>query len=137
MQDGMSVADADGTIVEVNDAFADIVGYGAKDLPCTPPYPWWPDPEQETADYALVETAFAAALAGRDGRWVLPMRHGSDRRRLWLSITSGSVTGPDGANPPSATWRSVVTGTTSSSWVGIASGWPSATASAAGWQLPP
>ncbi|MDT7596697.1 MAG: hypothetical protein QOJ06_2243 [Pseudonocardiales bacterium] len=96
MQDGMSVADADGTIVEVNDAFADIVGYGAKDLPCTPPYPWWPDPEQETADYALVETAFAAALAGRDGRWVLPMRHGSDRRRLWLSITSGSVTGPDG-----------------------------------------
>ena len=33
MQDGMSVADSDGTIVEVNDAFADIVGYGAKDLP--------------------------------------------------------------------------------------------------------
>ncbi len=96
MQDGMSVADSDGTIVEVNDAFADIVGYGAKDLPCAPPYPWWPDPEQEPADFALVEIAFAAALAGRDGRWVLPMRHGSDRRRLWLSITSGSVTDPDG-----------------------------------------
>jgi PAS domain S-box-containing protein len=96
MQDGMSVADSDGTIVEVNDAFADIVGYGAKDLPCAPPYPWWPDPVQEPADFALVNTAAAAALAGRDGRWVLPMRHGSDRRRLWLSITSGSVTGPDG-----------------------------------------
>ena len=96
MQDGMSVADSDGTIVEVNDAFADIVGYGAKDLPCAPPYPWWPDPVQEPADFALVNTAFAAALAGRDGRWVLPMRHGSDRRRLWLSITSGAVTGPGG-----------------------------------------
>lgn len=27
----------------------------------------------------------AAALAGRPGRWVLPMRHGVDRRRIWLS----------------------------------------------------
>jgi len=77
MQDGMSVADSDGTIVEVNDAFADIVGYGAKDLPCAPPYPWWPDPVQEPADFALVNRRRRASRPRRpvgaaDATWVGP-----------------------------------------------------------------
>ncbi|MGB8963351.1 MAG: SpoIIE family protein phosphatase, partial [Pseudonocardiaceae bacterium] len=96
MQDGVCVIDPDGTIVEVNDAFTEIVGYGAKDLPCAPPYPWWPDSVREPADFARVRDAFAPALAGQESRWVIPMRHGADRRRIWLSITSGTVTGPDG-----------------------------------------
>ncbi|PZS21505.1 MAG: PAS domain S-box protein [Pseudonocardiales bacterium] len=96
IQDGMYVADSDGTVVEVNDAFTGIVGYTAKDLPCVPPYPWWPDPVQEPEDFAQVHAAFTAALAGWHGRYVLPMRHGADRRRIWLSITWGTVTRPDG-----------------------------------------
>ncbi|MGH3995773.1 MAG: response regulator, partial [Pseudonocardiaceae bacterium] len=97
MQDGMFVADPDGTIVEVNDAFADILGYGAEDLPYVPPYPWWPDPRQEPEEFAQVHAVSEAAMQpGGDGRWVLPMRHGVDRRRVWLSIASGQVTRPDG-----------------------------------------
>ncbi|HEX8761044.1 MAG TPA: SpoIIE family protein phosphatase [Pseudonocardiaceae bacterium] len=97
MQDGMFVADPDGTIVELNDAFADILGYGAEDLPYVPPYPWWPDPVQEPEEFAQVQAASETAMrSGSDGRWVLPMRHGVDGRRVWLSIASGVVTRPDG-----------------------------------------
>ncbi len=97
LQDGMFVADPDGTVVEVNDAFADILGYGPKDLPGAPPYPWWPDPAQEPEEFAQVQAAFAVAMqAGGGGRWVLPMRHCADRRRVWLSISAGMVTHPDG-----------------------------------------
>ncbi|HVE96708.1 MAG TPA: SpoIIE family protein phosphatase [Pseudonocardiaceae bacterium] len=97
MQDGMFVADPDGTIAEVNGAFADILGYGAEDLPYVPPYPWWPDPVQEPEEFAQVRAASEAAMRSRgDGRWVLPMRHGLDDRRIWLSIASGVVTSPDG-----------------------------------------
>ena len=96
MQDGMFVADPDGTIVEVNGAFADILGYGAENLPYVPPYPWWPDPLHEPEEFAQVHAASEAAMRSRgDGRWVLPMRHGVDGRRVWLSITSGMVTCPD------------------------------------------
>ncbi|MDQ5856253.1 MAG: ATP-binding protein, partial [Actinomycetota bacterium] len=97
MQDGMFVADPDGTIVELNDAFADILGYGAGDLPYVPPYPWWPDPVQEPEEFAQVQAASETVMrSGSDGRWVLPMRHGVDGRRVWLSIASGVVTRPDG-----------------------------------------
>jgi PAS domain S-box-containing protein len=97
MQDGMFVADPNGTIVELNDAFADILGYGAEDLPYVPPYPWWPDPIEEPEEFAQVHAASETAMrSGSDGRWVLPMRHGVDGRRVWLSIASGVVARPDG-----------------------------------------
>jgi PAS domain-containing protein len=36
LQEGFFVADRDGAVIEINDAFADITGYGAADLP----YKW-------------------------------------------------------------------------------------------------
>ena len=97
IQDGMFVAHPDGAIVEINHAFTDILGYGADDLPYLPPYPWWPDPVREPEEFTQVRAASEAAMRSRDdGRWVLPMRHGVDGRRVWLSIASGAVTRPDG-----------------------------------------
>ena len=40
LQEGFFVADHNGEIVEVNDAFADITGYSADGLPYRRPYPW-------------------------------------------------------------------------------------------------
>ena len=40
LQEGFFVADRGGAIIEVNDAFADITGYGARGLPYPWPYPW-------------------------------------------------------------------------------------------------
>jgi PAS domain S-box-containing protein len=40
LQEGFFVADHEGTVVEINDAFADITGFGPEGLPYRRPYPW-------------------------------------------------------------------------------------------------
>ena len=40
LQEGFFVADHSGAIVEINDAFSEITGYGPAELPYQPPYPW-------------------------------------------------------------------------------------------------
>jgi PAS domain S-box-containing protein len=76
LQEGFYVADHVGAIVEINDAFVDITGYGQDELPFQPPYPWVTD---ETATNkrlsALMETGRVTsetAIRHRDGtvRWV-------------------------------------------------------------------
>ena len=85
LQEGFFVADHTGAIVEINDAFVDITGYGQEDLPYPPPYPWavgtsGPNPE----------------LSGlRDGgrtttETAIKHRDGSVR---WVAISINSVTG--------------------------------------------
>src|SRR5689334_8238968 len=43
LQEGFFVADATGAVVEINDAFADITGYGSDGLPYAWPHPWMGD----------------------------------------------------------------------------------------------
>ncbi len=82
LQEGFFVADHTGAIVEINDAFAEITGYGPAELPYQPPYPWVADNDSD---------ANAKLSALRDGGRSTP------RRR------SGTATDPfDG-------WRSAST----------------------------
>lgn len=76
LQEGFFVADHTGAIVEINEAFVDITGYGPDGLPYRAPYPWVTD---ETATIqrlsALREHGSIAtdtAIRHRDGtvRWV-------------------------------------------------------------------
>src|SRR5579875_708650 len=48
LQEGFFVADHTGAVVEVNDAFGEITGYGAEGLPYRRPHPWMVD--QKAAD---------------------------------------------------------------------------------------
>ena len=91
LQEGFFVADHTGSIVEINDAFADITGYGPDQLPYQPPYPWVSD---ETATDRRLSTlrqegsiTTETAIRHRDGsvRWVAisinaVTAHGVDRR---------------------------------------------------------
>ena len=43
LQEGFFVADGDGAVVEINDAFTEITGYDAAGLPYRWPYPWLAD----------------------------------------------------------------------------------------------
>ncbi|MGA5466036.1 SpoIIE family protein phosphatase [Mycobacterium sp. NPDC050041] len=43
LQEGFFIADGDGAVVEINDAFTDITGYDAAGLPYRWPYPWLAD----------------------------------------------------------------------------------------------
>lgn len=55
LHDPLMIIDSEGVVVELNEAFTEVLGYSMADGPFTPPYPWWPSPAQEDSDAASEE----------------------------------------------------------------------------------
>lgn len=76
LQEGFYVADHTGAIVEINDAFVDITGYGPDELPYRPPYPWVSEETVSNEGLSAVREegriTTETAIRHRDGsaRWV-------------------------------------------------------------------
>ncbi|MFC4128685.1 SpoIIE family protein phosphatase [Nocardia rhizosphaerae] len=79
LQDGFFVADARGTIVEVNSAFGVLTGYDADEVPFPLPHPW-----------TLSEAAGYPQIGTEASRFVLPIRH-RDGRERWLAVSASSL----------------------------------------------
>ncbi|MCU1643064.1 MAG: multi-sensor signal transduction histidine kinase, partial [Nocardia sp.] len=90
MQDGFFVADADLTVLEINDGFTQLLGYGATQLPWRRPHPWWPDAENDPEGFALIAAAHEVIKAEGRGRFVLPLQH-RDGHRLWIDVSLDSL----------------------------------------------
>ncbi|MFC4029932.1 SpoIIE family protein phosphatase [Streptomyces polygonati] len=90
MQDGFFVAGPDLSVIEINDAFTQLLGYEAPQLPWPVPHPWWPTAGQDPDGFALVEAALATVRADGRGRFVLPLWH-RDGRRLWVEVSLDSL----------------------------------------------
>ncbi|MGQ0845638.1 MAG: SpoIIE family protein phosphatase [Sporichthyaceae bacterium] len=93
IQDALAVADSDGMLLEVNDAFRELVGYPIDDLPALRPHPWWPDLRTEPEAYAQLAAASAQIADQESGRVTIPFRHASGRR-LWIEVMYGSLHDP-------------------------------------------
>ncbi|MBW8711783.1 MAG: PAS domain S-box protein, partial [Mycobacterium sp.] len=74
LQEGFFVADRTGAVIEINDAFADITGYGSDGLPYAWPHPWMADDKTSNERLAglLAQGALEAeaAIRHRDGHTV-------------------------------------------------------------------
>lgn len=83
LQEGFFVADSTGCIVEINDAFAEITGYGQEGLPYRMPHPW-------AVDEAAADGQRAALV--RDGSLTteIRIRH-RDGRMRWAAISINAV----------------------------------------------
>ena len=86
LQEAFFICDEHGTVVEVNDAFTDIVGYGPEGLPYTPPYPWWPKQTDHAEHYAGLTKALDAALQQEQFDNTFPFIH-RDGHRVWVDVT--------------------------------------------------
>lgn len=89
LQEGFFVADHEGSVVEINDAFIDILGFPSERLPYKWPHPW------------LVDTKTAAeqiSLVLKNGRadYETPIRH-ADGHLAWVKVSINAVkeTGSD------------------------------------------
>lgn len=83
LQEGFFVADHEGSVIEMNSAFIDIIGFPSEGLPYRWPHPW------------LVDTKTAAEQIGlvlNHGRadYETPIRHG-DGHLAWVKVSINAV----------------------------------------------
>ena len=86
LQEGFFVADRTGAVVEINDAFADITGYGPDGLPYGWRHPWMVD-DKESAE------RLARLLAEGTLEAETPIRH-RDGHIVWVAMSVNAVTSP-------------------------------------------
>lgn len=94
LQEAFFVCDEDGAVIEINAAFADILGYGPDGLPYQPVHPWWPDPATDAAAHQQVNDAFELLLGNTKGSYTIPITH-RDGHRVWVTATFNQVDDPD------------------------------------------
>ena len=94
LQEAFFVSDEDGAIIEINAAFADIIGYGADGLPYRPEHPWWPSADTDPDSHRQVQDAFTGLLNEAHGTFTIPVNH-LDGHRLWVTVTFNHVDDPD------------------------------------------
>lgn len=88
--DGVLIFDADGLVLEMNQAVTDLFGYSMADGPIRPPYPWWPT-EAEDPD-ALAEIAAVHEAARIGGEGVHEFRFlNRDREPVWVQATDAGI----------------------------------------------
>ena len=95
LQEGFFVTDAEGTMVEANQAFLALVGYDQSDLPVRWPHPWVPDIEADPEARMLMDQAFTDYLRHGGGRYTVPVRH-RNGHTVWIACSSASLPDRDG-----------------------------------------
>lgn len=89
LQEGFFVADHEGSVVEINDAFTEILGYPAEGLPYRWPHPWLVDKKGARQQQSLV-------LSNGTTAYETPVRH-RDGHLAWVTVSINAVkeTGTD------------------------------------------
>ena len=96
----------DGAVLEINSAFADMLGYGPDGLPYREPHPWWPDQESDPDAYGMAKEASRSTREQRAGNFTVPVAH-RDGRRLWLAGSFSEVTDQENGRLVVGTLRDV------------------------------
>ncbi len=93
MQEAVIIADQDGLVTGLNEAFTRLLGWRLGDGPFRLPYPWWPDPELDPEAFARISAAHDTIGPGQplQGDFQLRNRQG---RTVWASFHGGVVEVP-------------------------------------------
>ena len=103
LQEAFFVCDEVGAVIEINNAFTDILGFGPEDLPYAPEHPWWPDADTQPEAHQLIVEAFAGIPEQPLGSYTIPVNH-RDGHRVWITANIAHAEDPD-------TGRGVMVGT--------------------------
>jgi PAS domain S-box-containing protein len=90
LRDPLVVLDADGAVIEFNQAFTDMFGYELSDGPFRPPFPWWPTEEEDPEALATIQGLHDEGLSRNDFDSEVPL-YTKDRRKIWVHTSGASV----------------------------------------------
>ncbi len=94
LQEAFFVCDENGAVVEINNSFTEILGYGPERLPYPATHPWWPDPDTDPEAHRLVEAAFGEMLGSTHGAYTVPVNH-RDGHRVWVAANFNHAEDPE------------------------------------------
>ena len=103
LHEAFFLCDEAGTVVEINAAFTDMLGYGPEGLPYVAEYVWWPGEDTEPEAHRQLGEAFRQLMRQSKGSFLAPVTH-KDGHRLWVAASFNEVQDPD-------TGRRMVVGT--------------------------
>ncbi|WP_233226325.1 SpoIIE family protein phosphatase [Amycolatopsis sp. CA-126428] len=103
LQEAFFVCDQDGSVIEINSTFTDILGFGPEGLPYVPIHPWWPEAATDPDAHQQATDAYAALLGDPRGSLTVPAIH-RDGHRVWVTASFTQVDDPE-------TGRQVTVGT--------------------------
>jgi hypothetical protein len=89
-QDPLLITQPDGRVVEVNQAFTELLGWDLSDGPIEVPHPWWPSSGMDRAAHSRLEQWWTRFETGQqlDGEFELQSRDG---RRVWVRAGGRAV----------------------------------------------
>ncbi len=90
IHDGLVIFDSEGLVLEMNQAFSDLLGYSMADGPIRPPYPWWPTAEEDAEALEIISKAHERARRGDDQRGEFRF-YRRDREPIWVQSTGAQV----------------------------------------------
>ena len=90
LQEGFFVSDGTGAVIEINDAFAEITGYGPEGLPYAWRHPWMAD---DTGSGERLSRLLAQGTLEAEA----PIRH-RDGHIVWVAMTVNAVASPNTAH---------------------------------------
>jgi PAS domain S-box-containing protein len=94
LQEAFFVCDEHGAVIEINAAFAEILGYGPEQLPYEATHPWWPDADTDPDTHRQLEAAFAQLLGQSHGAFTVPVIH-RNGQRVWIVVNFNHVDDPE------------------------------------------
>ncbi|MDT5164317.1 MAG: hypothetical protein QOC88_1211, partial [Mycobacterium sp.] len=103
LQEAFFVCEQDGAVIEINNAFTEILGYGPEGLPYPAPHPWWPEAETDPEAHRLIVAAFGEMPDSNHGTFTVPVNH-RDGHRVWVAANFNHAQDPD-------TGRQIMVGT--------------------------
>jgi PAS domain S-box-containing protein len=102
--DGVLIFDAEGLVLEANQALQDLLGFRFGEGPVRPPYPWWPTAQEDAAELQRIAAAHDGARDGVTGVHEFCFRT-HDRRPVWVRVMDAPIRRE--GHGPSATLRVV------------------------------
>lgn len=94
LEDGVLIFDSQGLVIDVNEAFTEILGYSLDDGPLRPPYPWWPTEAEDAEALQEIRQMYDRASQGSPASAEF-LVFTKDRKPTWVRSTGATIPNPD------------------------------------------